>query len=306
MTRTLDAAKASFQRAVDALRSGDAASAEREARAALGRYPDEPNFLAVLGSALNRLHRSSEAEAVLRRAIEVDPGYAKAHEALAHSLLAQRRPADAVPSLREALVLNPALKSARVTLGQALLAAGDGQAATDAFDELMREHPQMQQLAQAATLHRDGRFDEAEEIYRELLRKNPEDVSVLRLFGLLALDAGHYRNAALMLKKAVSFAPGFQAAWIDLCKAQTELHDLDDAIASAERAIAIEPQRAGGYVALGNARARTNRADDAIAAYRRAAALRPDNPDIALGLGNVLKTHGRQAEAIAPIATASA
>jgi tetratricopeptide (TPR) repeat protein len=268
-------------------------------RSALAQYPNEPNFLAVLGTALNRLHRAVEAEPVLRRAIAVDPGYAKAHEALAHSLLAQRRPADAVPSLREALVLNPALKSARVTLGQALLAAGDEQAATDAFDELMRQHPQMQQLAEAATLHRDGRFDEAEEIYRELLKRSPEDVSVLRLFGLLALDAGHYRSAAQMLKKAVTLAPGFQTAWIDLCKAQTELHDLDEAVASANCAIALDPARAGGHVALANALARSSRTEEAIASYRRAQEIRPDNAEIALGLGNVLKTIGRQAEAIA-------
>jgi tetratricopeptide (TPR) repeat protein len=299
MNHSLDSAKAAFEQALALLRSGDAAGAERAARAALVQFPDEPNFLVVLGTALNRLNRAAEAEPALRRALEVDPGYAKAHEALAHSLLARRRPADAVPALREALVLNPALKSARIALGQALLAAGDEQAATDAYDELMREHPQMQRLAEAATLHRDGRFDEAEDIYRALLMKSPEDVSVLRLFGLLALDAGHYRNAAAMLKKAVTLAPAFQAAWIDLCKAQTELHDLDDAIASARRAIDLAPDRAGGYVALGNALARSSRADFAIASYRRAQVMRPDNAELALGLGNVLKTIGRQAEAIA-------
>ena len=299
MDHSLDSAKAAFQQALALLRAGDAAGAEREARAALAQYPDEPNFLAVLGTALNRLQRAAEAEPVLRRAIEVDPGYAKAHEALALALLAQKRPADAVPTLRQALALNPALASARIVLGQALLAVGAEQEAADAFDELMHEHPQMQELADAATLHRDGRFEQAEEAYRDLLKRNPQDVSVLRLLGLLAIDTGHFRNAASLLKKAVELAPGFHGAWVELCKAQTELHDLGDAIASAERAIAIEPQRAGGYVALANALARTDRADDAIAAYRQAAALRPDNPEIALGLGNVLKTHGRQAEAIA-------
>ena len=82
MTRTLDTAKAAFQQALTLLRAGDAAGAESEARAALAQYPDEPNFLAVLGTALNRLHRGAEAEPLLRRAIELDPGYAKAHEAL--------------------------------------------------------------------------------------------------------------------------------------------------------------------------------------------------------------------------------
>jgi tetratricopeptide (TPR) repeat protein len=299
MNRSLDTAKTAFQDALTLLRTGDAAGAERAARAALGQFPGEPNFLAVLGSALNRLQRAAEAEAVLRQAIAADPDYAKAHEALAHALIAQQRPAEAVPALRRAIALNPALKSAQVTLGQALLATGAEQAAADAFDELMQEHPQMQELADAATLHRDGQFEQAEAAYRDLLKRNPQDVAVLRLLGLLAIDTGHFRNAATLLKQAVELAPGFHGAWIELSKAQTELHELGDAIASAERAIAIEPQRAPGHVALANALAHTDRADEAIASYRRAQEIRPDNPEIALGLGNVLKTHGRQAEAIA-------
>jgi tetratricopeptide (TPR) repeat protein len=299
MARHIDAAKASFEDALKLLRSGDAAAAEGASRAALERYPDDANFLAVLGAALNRLNRAAEAEVVLRKAIDADPGYAKAHEALAHALLAQKRPADAVPVLRQAVSLNPALKSAQVTLSQALLAAGLEQEAKDAFDELLQRHPQMQRLAKAAEHHRAGQFEQAEAIYRELLRQDPDDVTVSRLFGVLALDAGNYRNAAVLLRQAVKLAPGFHAAWIDLCRAQTELHELDDAFASAERAIQLDPRRAGGYIALGNALARTNRTDDAIAAYRRASEIRPDNAEIALGLGNVLKTIGRQQEAIA-------
>ena len=278
MNRSLDTAKAAFQQALALLRAGDAAGAERAARAALAQYPDEPNFLAVLGSALNRLQRAAEAEAVLRQAIEADPDYAKAHEALAHALIAQQRPAEAVPALRRAIALNPALKSAQVTLGQALLATGAEQAAADAFDELMQGHPQMQELADAATLHRDGQFEQAETAYRELLKRNPQDVSVLRLLGLLAIDTGHFRNAATLLKQAVELAPGFHGAWIELSKAQTELHDLDDAIASAERAIAIEPQRAGGYVALANALAHTDRAEEAIAAIAARRRSAPTTP----------------------------
>ena len=298
MTRQIDAAKVSFEHALKLLRSGDAAAAERASRAALAQYPDDANFLVVLGAALNRQNRAAEAEAVLRKAIDADPGYAKAHEALAHALLAQKRPADAVPVLRQAVSLNPALKSAQVTLSQALLAAGQEQEAKGAFDELLQSHPQLQRLAKAAEHHRAGQFEEAEAIYRELLRQDPDDVTVSRLFGVLALDAGNYRNAAVLLRQAVKLAPGFRAAWIDLCRAQTELHELDDAIASAERAIQLEPGRAGGYIALGNALARTNRTDDAIAAYRRASEIRPNNAEIALGLGNVLKTIGRQQDAI--------
>ena len=299
MTREIDAARASFERALASLRSGDAADAERISRAALQEFPEDANFLAVLGAALNRQNRAPEAERVLYKAVDVDPGYAKAHEALGHALLAQQRPDDAVVALRQALLLNPALESAQVTLSQALLSVGREQEAKSVFDEFLCKRPRWQRFAEAAEQHRLRRFEEAEAIYRELLRSDPDDVTVLRLFGVLAIDAAHFRNAALLLRRAVKRAPDFRVAWLDLCRAQTELHDLDDAVTSARRAIQLDPDRVGGYIALGNALARSSRADEAIDAYGRASAIRPDHAEVYLGLGNVLKTVGRQAEAIA-------
>ena len=56
----------------------------------------------------------------------------------------------------------------------------------------------------AAALHRDGQFEQAEAAYRELLKRNPQDVAVLRLLGLLAIDTGHFRNAAEVLDHALA------------------------------------------------------------------------------------------------------
>ena len=114
MNRSLDTAKTAFQQALTLLRAGDGAGAERAARAALEQFPGEPNFLALLGSALNRLQRAAEAEAVLRQAITADSDYAKAHEALAHALIAQQRPAEAVPALRRAICRPPATRCSTV------------------------------------------------------------------------------------------------------------------------------------------------------------------------------------------------
>ena len=298
MTRDIDSARAAFQTAVTALRSGDAAMAERAARAALQEHPGNANFLTVLGAALNRQGRGAEAENVLRTAIDFDPAYAKAHEALAHSLLASGRTAEAIEALRDALIANPALESAQLTLSQALLADGHNDEAKATFDAFLRRQPQRQRLAEAAEHHRLRRFEQAEAIYRELLREDRDNVTLLRMYGLLAIDAGHYRNAVLLLRRAVKRAPDFRAAWIELSRAQTEMHELDDAAASAHRAIELDPERAGGHIALANAFARSSRADEAVAAYQRANAIRPDNPEPFLGLGNILKTVGRQHEAI--------
>lgn len=56
--------------------------AERLCRDALAEFPGEPNLPSLLGTALNRQGRGREAEPLLRRALEEEPGYAKGHEEL--------------------------------------------------------------------------------------------------------------------------------------------------------------------------------------------------------------------------------
>jgi tetratricopeptide (TPR) repeat protein len=131
-----------------------------------------------------------------------------------------------------------------------------------------------------------------------LLREDSANVTVLRLLGVLAIDAAHHRDASVLLRQAVRLAPDFRIAWLDLSRALTELHELEEAVEAASRAVALDPGRAGGYIALANALARSSRTEEAVAAYERARELKPGQADIYLGLGNLLKTMGRQQEAI--------
>jgi tetratricopeptide (TPR) repeat protein len=298
-TDELASAKASFERAITFLRSGDAATAEGLARAALKDHPQDANFLTVLGAALTQQHRASEAEVVLRQALASDPDYAKAHEELGRALLAQDRADEAVEPLRRAFELNPAMETAQAALSRALLAAGREQEAKEVFDAFLRQQPHRQLLAQGAEHQREGRLEQAESVYREILRQDPRNVTALRMLGLLAMRLEHYRDAALLLEQAVTIAPDFHVAWLDLGRAQTETYELEKAITSMHRAIALDPGRASGYLGLANALSRSSRTEDAIKAYQQAIALRPGQAGSYLGLGNVLKTVGRQSEAIA-------
>ncbi len=292
------AARASFERAVTFLRSGDAGMAEKICRAALDDYPDDVNFLSVLGAALTQLGRPNQAEKALQRAVSVDPTYAKAHEELGAALIAQRRFEESLGPLRSALRLDPGLESAEIKLSHALLALGRRDEARVAFDGFLNRSPHRRRLAIAAEDYREGRLEEAETVCREILRLDPKEVSAIRLLGLIALRVEHYRDAAILLQQAVALAPDYRAAWLDLGRARTELYELDEAIECAQRAIDLAPERASGYIGLGNALARSSRTEEAIAAYEKAAGLQPAQAGTYLGLGNVLKTVGRQADAI--------
>ena len=294
----LDEARATFDRAVTFLRGGNAAMTEQIARAALRDYPGEINFVTLLGASLTRQGRAAEAEEYLRQVVDGDPDYAKGHEQLGETLLELGRPGEAAEFFRRALELDPAFDAAHLKLGQTLLSLGRETEAKEVLESFVRQKPHRKRLAEAAELHRSGNHKEAEKIYRDILKEDPDNVSAIRLLALLAMKLEHYRDAAVLLKQAVKLAPDFRAALLDLGHAQTELHEVEEAVATIERAIALDPTSYGGYIALANALARSSRTGEAVAAYLKAAELRPEIAGTYLGLGNVLKTLGYQREAI--------
>ena len=162
----------------------------------------------------------------------------------------------------------------------------------------LRADPARELLARAAECHRDGKLEEAEGFYRQILARDPKHVEALRLLALIAMQSEHYGQAEQLLKRAVEVAPDFLAGWIDLSRAQLERLDLAAASASIGRAALLSPGSANVKVHAANVQARSGRHLDAIETYRRAAELNPKSIAAELGLGNTLKTVGRQAEAI--------
>lgn len=290
--------RAAFDRAVTFLRAGDGVMAEQLCRGALADFPGEPNLMSLLGAALNRQGRGQEAEPLLRRALEEEPAYAKGQEELGRSLLLQGRFDEAIDRLRKALELDPKLQSAQLTLVHALTESGRADEADEMMQAFLRADPARQRIAQAAEHHRAGRLEEAEAIYRDILRRDPRNLEALRLLALIAMATEHYGQAEQLLKRAVEIAPDFLAAWMDLSRAQLERLNLPAAHASIERAAELSPHSANVQIHVANVLARSGRHDQAIETYRRAIALKPGMPAGFLGLGNTLKTVGRQAEAI--------
>jgi tetratricopeptide (TPR) repeat protein len=291
-------ARNAFDRALTFLRAGDAAMAEKLLRDALAEDPGEPNLSSLLGAALNRQGRGREAEPLLRYGLAAEPSYAKGHEELGRSLLQQGRSEEAIASLERALEIDPKLQSAQLALVQALGDAGRADEAERAMQAFLGADPMREWLAKAAELHRTGKLEQAEHIYRQILQRDPKHLEALRLLAQVAMACEHYGQAEQLLKRAVEFAPDYLAAWIDLSRAQLERLDLDAALASIERAAAMNPGSATVQIHLANVQARSGRHEQATETYRRAAALDPARPAPWIGLGNTLKTIGRQVEAI--------
>ena len=57
-------------------------------------------------------------------------------------------------------------------------------------------------IQKAIKLTQDGKFQDAKEIYENLLKENPNDSNLLSVFGLFYVNIGDYDKACEILRKA--------------------------------------------------------------------------------------------------------
>jgi tetratricopeptide (TPR) repeat protein len=201
--RTPNVPKAVFDEALGLIQAGELGAAESRCRAALRAYPRDINMEALLGALLVKMDRRTEAEALLREVIAAAPTFAKPAEDLGFLLVQSGRPADALPFLERATRLDPSLERAWFTLGKALALLGRGPEADAAFERCFERSPERRMMAHAAEHQKEGRIEEAEKLYRRVLRNNPRNVDALRLLALIASAADRPDDAERLLQEAI-------------------------------------------------------------------------------------------------------
>jgi tetratricopeptide (TPR) repeat protein len=286
------APKSLFDQAIGLINAGDLGAAEARCRRAIERYPQDVNMRALLGAILVKMERPDEAERTLRETIDAAPTFAKPHEDLGFLLVQANRPADALPFLERATRLDPTLDRAWFTLGKALALVGRGVDADAAFEKSFALSPERRLMAHAAEHQKEGRLEEAERLYRRVLRQNPRNVDAMRLLALIAVQADRPDEAEVLLDRAIEIAPDFVLAILDRGRIQKEQDRFAEALASFDRAIALDPSHPPAHFQRAGTLARASFTREAIDGYRECLRLRPAHAGALLGLGHVLKAAG--------------
>ena len=206
---------------------------------------------------------------------------------------------DAVDAYRQALELDPKRQQARMRLGQLLLILGEVDEAQALKSEFMEFDQDNEDIAKAAEFEKQEKFADAEKIYRGILTRHPDNVTAMRLWARLGIQEKRYAEAELLLQQAVKVAPGFSRAWSDLCGAQLEQEEYENAAESAMQLTRLKPNSADGHVWLAAVTAAAGNHADAVQHYDKALEAEPDHVGAMCGKGNALRTIGDQDGAIA-------
>ena len=147
--------------------------------------------------------------------------------------------------------------------------------------------------------HQAGQLDLAEQIYRQILKAEPNHADSLHLLGLIAYQQGQFPTALELIGRAVALNPSADVYHNSLGLTYQGLGNSGEAIACYRRALQLNPQAAGTHNNLGNALRDEKKLDEAIAAYRQALQLSPGLAEAHNNLGNALHAQGKLDEAIA-------
>ena len=117
----------------------------------------------------------------MRRWISPAPGDPFFLELKGQILLESGKAQEALPLLEKAVRLDPQLEEAHFQLGKALALLGRGRDADASFERCFALSPVRRMMVLAAEHQQAGRLQDAEQLCRQVLQKNPRHVDALRL-----------------------------------------------------------------------------------------------------------------------------
>ncbi len=114
-----------------------------------------------------------------------------------------------------------------------------------------QSHSLQQAIGVAVQRHNEGHLSQAETIYRQVLRVNPNHPVALHLLGVIANQTEKNSLAVDLITKALAVKPDFAEAHSNLSVALRELGRLKEAVDSCHKALALRPNFAEAYNNLG-------------------------------------------------------
>lgn len=183
-------------RAAIALSDNELHAAERLLRPRLKENPFDVAAIRMMAELAGRLGRYTDAENLLRRAIELAPRFDAARANLATVLYKQNRPVEAI----------------------------------DLLDTLLTGDPDNAQHSnlKAAALGRVGGFDEAIELYERVLNQYPDQPKIWMSYGHVLKTVGRQSDSIAAYRRAIALTPQLGEVWWSLANLKTVRFDAAD------------------------------------------------------------------------------
>jgi tetratricopeptide (TPR) repeat protein len=259
------------QRAVAAFEEGQNAQQRGDLKSAIKFYSDaiaadstlyQPFYQRAV--ALIGLNREAEAEADLKKVIELEPGFARAHRALGQILLDRGATDEAARELTRAIEIDPKLTGVRIYLASALIKSNEPQKAVEHLRAAVEQG---------------------------------EDVKLAyALLGLAEERAGKTAEALADYSRAIELDPKAMIAREGRGRILESRGEIERAIEDYTVAYQAQPSREAA-LKLAALHKRSGQPLAAIQIYRGLLAQMPEDIDVQMGMVNLMAENGQVEEA---------
>ena len=270
--------------------------------------PDDPVLLYHAANLLSRDRESyAEAEAQVRKALEISPEMLEARLLLARILERSERYEEALPELERTRKDHPEASQVYYNLATAYRRAGrldEAQEAAARFQELSREEQAKdeREARSAATYKRAvdllnrGNMREAESVFTSVLDIDPEHAHARSMLAKIAFSKGDVQAAYDWITEAIEkddrVGEFYYLAALFLMRAG----NLAEAKLAVERAVQLDETFPDAWSLLGSILMDSRDPERALECFSRAAALEPNNATTQLNLASAYAALGNTAE----------
>jgi tetratricopeptide (TPR) repeat protein len=292
-----------LMRARLALAGGRASEVAREVQAAVERDPDRAELYGEGSLLLALAGRRTDAEAMARKALALDPDQSAALRVLADLFAGRSFGPAADPEARlEAIRLYERLVRVEervpdeiwMVLARLRQGAGDGDGAVAGAREFLARRPgepgAVRLLAQ--TLEAVGRKEEALDVLLEWVRDHPDEDGLLGWISEWAREVDRWRQVDEAMTAVLDKRPEAPGPLGLRGEARLRLDRVQEAVADLERAYRASPESVLVRFQLATAYGAANRLADAVETARALAADLPDNAAVRGMLGDALARQG--------------
>jgi protein O-GlcNAc transferase len=143
-----------------------------------------------------------------------------------------------------------------------------------------------------------GDLQNAENVLSEIVQKQPDNISILNLLGLLYYQLQKYDSAIDIMKKLIGLDQNnFQAHFI-IAHSLQEKGQLDEAVIYYQEALKLNPDIADVHYNLGTIYQERKQLDKAVECYQKALQINPSDAVIYYNLANTFQENKQTDEAI--------
>jgi Flp pilus assembly protein TadD len=156
-----------------------------------------------------------------------------------------------------------------------------------------------QAFDQAIAFQQAGQLTEAEQLCRQILRQEPQNIHALNLLGIVACQFGRFMEGIDFYRRALEVKPGFIGARGNLALALEKWGGqmMDEAEVIFNQIITYEPQDIKSYENLSTLLLERGHLNKALHYLYAGLQVQPNNPTLLNNIGTVLHEQGKYEQA---------